>query len=88
MNQRDQRDLMTCPLCKGEGSVERTRQRTEERLRLGTALRIARKRVGMTQQGLAAASGVSRNTIANAEIGRRSVTADALVALAEALGVE
>src|SRR3977135_4205548 len=55
---------------------------------IGTSLRAARERVGMTREALAYHSGVSWAAIAQIESGRRKdVRLSSLTALADALGV-
>lgn len=51
------------------------------------ALRDVRRRVGMTQESLAAASGVSRSLIAAVECGNSGASFATAKALAAALGV-
>lgn len=64
--------------------VSKTKQRTV----LGANIRRARKAAGLTQHGLASASGVSRETIASIEIGRhQTAQLSTLLALASALEV-
>ena len=56
--------------------------------RLGRRLKMFRERRGMTQEELAARSGVARGTIANLETGVRSgLQIENAVKLADALGV-
>jgi transcriptional regulator with XRE-family HTH domain len=50
-------------------------------------LRDARKKRGMTQDDLAAASGVDQTMISSVEIGRRSPSDDVKTRLAKALGI-
>lgn len=52
----------------------------------GAALAQARLTAGMTQDELAAASGVSRPTISRLELGTSSISSDRVWDLAEALG--
>lgn len=53
---------------------------------LGTQLRERRRQLGLTQEEVARASGVSRVTLLRVEKGMSSVSAGALVSVAEALG--
>lgn len=52
---------------------------------LGTALADARRKQGMTQEGLSLATGVHRNYIGGVERGERSPTVVTVVVLADAL---
>lgn len=53
---------------------------------LGAAIAAARQRAGLTQDELAAASGVSRPTISRLELGTSSISSDRLWALAYSCG--
>ena len=53
----------------------------------GHRLRIARERAGLSQLALAAASGVTNDTISRLELGRRSPQAGTIKRLARSLGV-
>jgi transcriptional regulator with XRE-family HTH domain len=56
-------------------------------VRFGERLQELRWKAGLSQGGLAKASGIPVRTIQNWEIGRRVPRADALFALGSALGV-
>lgn len=55
---------------------------------LGTRLREARKNRGLTQERLAVAAGVSRETVRRVEAGDQSPRTSVLVQLARALEVD
>lgn len=65
---------------------EALRRRTLRRRRFGQRLRETRERAGLTQEGLANVSGLSRTMIVEVEAGRRGVMLDRLWDLARALG--
>jgi transcriptional regulator with XRE-family HTH domain len=54
---------------------------------LGSLIQRLRKARGMRQQDLAAASGLTRSSVANIESGRQDLTVASLIAFAKALGV-
>ncbi len=54
---------------------------------IGSRVRLARRRAGLTQEVLARASGLSRTSIVNIETGAQGLKIDTLVNVAEALGV-
>lgn len=54
---------------------------------LGGLIQRLRKAQGMRQQDLAAATGLTRSSIANIEAGRQDLTVPSLIATAKALGV-
>jgi ribosome-binding protein aMBF1 (putative translation factor) len=60
---------------------------TRNRFRIGTRLLKQRLSAGLTQQQLAAASGVAQADISRIEHGQANPTADTLNALARPLGV-
>ncbi|QZH66428.1 helix-turn-helix domain-containing protein [Mycolicibacterium farcinogenes] len=57
------------------------------RLLVGGRIRALRVQRGMTQEGLALASGVTRNVLIDVEHGRRGLLYERLFDLADALGV-
>ena len=86
--------------CRGRGGGGRFRARLAageealvpaavvDRLLAGeSAVRVWREHRGLTQSGLARASGVNRVVVADIEAGRRGGSVRSLKALAEALGV-
>lgn len=56
--------------------------------RFGRNLYMARRRMGVTQEALAAMAGLHRQTVYLLENGRRSPGLDTIVRLADALGVD
>ncbi|MEO0082147.1 MAG: type II toxin-antitoxin system antitoxin SocA domain-containing protein [candidate division WOR-3 bacterium] len=54
---------------------------------LGVRLRALRERQGLSQEALAGQLGIPRSSLSQVEAGRRNVTADELVRLADLLGV-
>jgi ribosome-binding protein aMBF1 (putative translation factor) len=60
---------------------------TRNRFRIGTRLLTQRLGAGLTQQQLAAASGIAQADISRIEHGQANPTADTLNALARPLGV-
>jgi transcriptional regulator with XRE-family HTH domain len=55
---------------------------------VGPAIRLLRKRVGLTQRGLAEASGVSKNILSNWETGATQPSMGSLIKVLEALDVD
>ena len=77
----DQTDRPQCPHCMGLGYL------TAENASVGSLLLFYRKKLGMTQDELAAKTGVSRPQIANIESGRHDPPLSRLRAFADALCV-
>ena len=69
------------------GVVSPTDDITKARAALGRAIREAREHQGVDVDELAAASGISRRTIARIEAGDRESDYELLLALADGLGV-
>jgi transcriptional regulator with XRE-family HTH domain len=55
--------------------------------RVGRVIRKYRENAGLSQEALAAESGLHRTYISLVERGRRNITVDALSQIAEALGI-
>jgi transcriptional regulator with XRE-family HTH domain len=67
--------------------MARQRQPTEWELKMGHRLAELRRRAGLTQEGLARASGVGTDAIRKYERGRRTPLFDQAIKLAQAMGV-
>ncbi|CAB3794654.1 helix-turn-helix domain-containing protein [Paraburkholderia fynbosensis] len=65
-----------------------TSRQASFRDRLARNLRFFRGQRGLSQENLADRAGIHRTHIGQLELGRRSVTLDTLVSLAQALGVD
>ncbi len=65
-----------------------TSRQASFRERLARNLRFFRGQQGLSQENLADRAGIHRTHIGQLELGRRSVTLDTLVSLAQALGVD
>ena len=57
------------------------------RVEFGRALRVVRKKIGLSQQELAERVALSRPSIVNIELGRQGISLDQLYVFAGALGV-
>lgn len=68
--------------------VARSREARESDASIGTAIRRERYRVGMTQQELADAVGMSRSYLAQMERGRKGIYVAWLLMIAEALDAD
>ncbi|MFQ6397068.1 helix-turn-helix domain-containing protein [Nocardia sp. KC 131] len=73
------------PVPEASLSPQQRRVRKMRRDAVGAAIRRARESVGMNQDDLAAASGLSRPSIARIELGTSGIQIDRLWDLAEAL---
>lgn len=60
----------------------------QRRREIGDAVRAARLSANLTQEGLADAAGLSRQTIYRIELGERSARVDWLIVIADAVGVQ
>lgn len=67
---------------------QRAAQWATIRARVGSRIRAIRIEQGLTQEGLALASGVTRNILIDVEHGRRSLLYERLFDIAEALHVQ
>ena len=63
----------------------RPRPRPRHRLRFGMALRRRRQVLGLSQEGLAEATGCHRNFVGNIERGEQNLSIDSMVKFARAL---
>lgn len=72
----------------GKISAKRARLWERRRVAVGLRVRLLRYERGLTQEELAAAAGMSRNSLLWLENGQRSLLFDRLYDLADALGVE
>ncbi|WP_074413214.1 helix-turn-helix domain-containing protein [Mycolicibacterium fortuitum] len=66
---------------------QRAAQWATVRARVGARIRAIRLEKGLTQEGLALASGVTRNVLIHVELGRRGVLYERLFDIADALDV-
>jgi transcriptional regulator with XRE-family HTH domain len=72
----------------GKISAKRAQLWERRRVAVGLRVRLLRYERGLTQEELAAASGMSRNSLLWLENGQRSLLFDRLYDLADALGVD
>lgn len=57
------------------------------RLELGRGIRSLRLAAGLAQEGLALRAGVERKSVSRAETGTHAISLDAVIRLADALGI-
>lgn len=76
------------PVSSRDFTQQQLRVRDVRRAALGEALAAARQAAGLTQDELAAASGVSRPTISRLEQGTSSISSDRIWDLAQACGTD
>jgi transcriptional regulator with XRE-family HTH domain len=72
--------------CRADDSSE-SRQKEQELIRLGQAIRQVREQQGVSTSELATATGITRQRIDRLEAGKVNPPLDVLIALADGLGV-